>query len=218
MSTCRGYEESVAHSQEMIRRYCQPEPLSDNETEIDPEEAEDELNNLPSPKQKMSCLWTPEYQARREARRRLWSPPITPPMPGFRDYSLQPSQRPPPPTRRRPSPSRNLPPPSVPPLPSHFQLQLPSKARPNKVRKPRPVPRLHRPTTRSMKSSSLLSLHLRKGLVEITFPAGQSHSVTFKQYQEAGVSWYVPSMLYFLPFPSLWVHLTRPSSKVSDVS
>lgn len=190
---CRDYEAGNREAWEMFLK-GQPEPLTDSETTMDPEDVEDELNNLPSPKQKMSYLWTPEYQARREARRRLWSPPFTPPMPGFHDYSLQPSQRPPPTTRprstrRRPSPSRNR----APPLSTHFQLQLPSKARPTKVRKPGPSRGLHRPTTRSMKSSSLLSLPLRKDLVEITTPTGRSHCVTVKQYLEDTVSWFVSS-------------------------
>ena len=173
---CRGYQESNQEFWDMIRQH-QPEPLTDHETDVDPQEAEDEMNNLPSPKQKRSPFWTPQYQARREARRRLWSPPITPPIPGIRDYSLQPSQRPPSATPRPSSPARNLRPPD-------FPLQLPPKPPHNAIHKSRP----HRPITRSMKASSLLSLHLRKGWVEITSPAGRSSSVTFIQCMDEGVS------------------------------
>ena len=180
---CRGYEESNHEFGDMIRQH-QPEPLTDHETDVDPQEAEDEMNNLPSPKQKRSPFWTPQYQARREARRRLWSPPITPPIPGIRHYSLQPSQRPPSAIPRLSSQTRNLRPPSFPHLPPDFRLQLPPKPRHNAICKPRP----HRPITRSMKASSLPSLHLRKGWVEVTSPAGRSSSVTFMQCTEEGVS------------------------------
>ena len=142
------------------------------------------MNNLPSPRQKSSPFWNPQYQARREARRRLWSPPITPPLPGIRYYSLQPSQRAPSATPRPSSPARNLRPPDFPHLPPDFPLQLPPKPRHNAICKSRP----HRPITRSMKASSLMSLHLRKGWVEITAPAGQSSSATFKQCMDDGVS------------------------------
>lgn len=142
------------------------------------------MNNLPSPKQKRSPFWTPQYQARREARRRLWSPPITPPLPGIRHYSLQPSQRAPSATPRPSSPARNLRPPDFPHLPPDFPLQLPPKPRHNAICKSRP----HRPITRSMKASSLLSLHLRKCLLKITSPAGRSSSVSFTQCMEEGVS------------------------------
>lgn len=179
-STCEGYERTLAHNLEMLRR-DQPEPLTDHETEVDPEEAEDEMNNLPSPNHTHSRFWTPEYQARREARRRLWSPPLTPPMPGLRDYSLQPSQRPPPTTPRRPTPPLKRHPPFFLP-PTDFQLQPPPKTPPSRVRKVRPVHRAYRPITRSMKSSKLLSLHLRKGLVNIISSTGHSQSVTLKQY------------------------------------
>ena len=188
---CRGYEESNQEFGDMLRQH-QPEPLTDHETEVDPQEAEDEMNNLPSPKQKSSPFWTLQYQARREARRRLWSPPITPPIPGIRDYSLQPSQRPPSATPRPSSPAPNLRPPD-------FRLQPPPKPRHNAICKSRP----HRPITRSMKASSLLSLHLRKGWVEITSPAGRSSSATFKQCMEEGVSCSsLPSSTFSAFFPS----------------
>ena len=188
---CRGYEESNHEFGDMIRQH-QPGPLTDHETDVDPQEPEDEMNNLPSPKQKRSPFWTPQYQARREARRRLWSPPITPPMPGIRHYSLQPSQRPPSATPRPSSRARNLRPPD-------FRLQQPPKSPHNAIRKPRP----HRPITRSMKASSLLSLHLRKGLLEITSPAGRSSSVSFTQCMEEGVSCpSLPTSTFSVFFPS----------------
>lgn len=194
---CRSYEESQEQVHEMIRQYYQTEALSDNETEVDMEEAEDVMNNLPSPKQTTSIFWTPEYQARREARKRLWSPPLTPPLPGLPQYSLQPSQRPPSPRRRRrqSSPNRNLPKPSSPPSSSPIQLQLPPSSRSNKVRKKKPTSPPHRPTTRSMKSSKLLSLHSRRGLVEVMSAAGQGRSTTFEQYLKDGIIWFVLSQL-----------------------
>ncbi|KAL8712078.1 MAG: hypothetical protein Q9220_003511 [cf. Caloplaca sp. 1 TL-2023] len=177
---CFDYEESQKQTQEMIRQYREMPALSDNETEVDMEEAEDYMNNLPSPKQTMSIFWTPEYQARREARKRLWSPPLTPPLPGMPTHSLQPSQRTPPSKRRRrqSSPSPNRQNPTSPAASSHIQLQRPPEGRHNKIRKTKPSPRPRRPTTRSMKSSRLLSLHSQKGLVTVTPAAGRGHSVT----------------------------------------
>ncbi|KAI4227651.1 MAG: hypothetical protein L6R40_008196 [Gallowayella cf. fulva] len=75
---CRSYERTKEMIWAEINKH-QPETFSDNETEVDMEEPEDYLNNLPSPKQRTCWLWSPEYQARREARKRLWSPPLTPP-------------------------------------------------------------------------------------------------------------------------------------------
>ena len=187
---CRSYEESQEQVHEMIRQYQSVPALSDDETEVDPEEAEDFMNNLSSPKQTMSIFWNPEYQARREARKRLWSPPLTPPLPELPKYSLQPSQRPPPPRRRRrqSSPACKRPKPSSPSTSPHIQLQLPLKSRHNKVRKTKQNPRPHRPTTRSMKSLKLLSLHSRRGLVKVTSATGQGHSVTFQQCLKDGIS------------------------------
>ena len=220
---CRAYEKSSEQADKMIRRHCQPEPLTDNETEIDPEEQEDEMNNLPSPIQKGSRFWTPEYQARRQARKRLWSPPFTPPWPGGREYSLQPSQRPPPSKRRcqRPAPSRDHPLPSSPPSSSYIQLQLPSKRPNNKVHKsqskskPKGIAQPHRPTTRAIKSSNLLSLHLRKGHVEVTSLAtGQTHSVAFEQYLEDSM----PRFVIFLHYPPcFWVPLAKDILKLPGV-
>lgn len=214
---CRGYEESQKQAHEMIRRYCQPEPLTDNETEVDPEEAEDEMNNLPSPLQTHSRFWTTEYQAQREARKRLWSPPLTPPLPGMPTHSLQPSQRDPPSRRRhrQSSPARNRPKPSSPSTSPHIQLQLPPKGRHNRIRKTQPSPRPHRPTTRSMKYSKLLSLHSRRGLVNVTSATGQGHSVTFEQCLKDGISWFVLSLPYLRgPFVSC-AHLAEVTSAIA---
>lgn len=203
---CRDYERSLELIRARINEH-QPEIFSDNETEVDMEEAEDYMNNLPSPKQHMSCLWTPEYQARRQARKRLWSPPLTPPMAGMPSYSLQPSQRLPTPTRRRqphparrqPSASRTHPPPSPPHLSHHPQLHLPPKAQHSKIRKARPPPRLHRPITRSMKPTNLLSLHNRKGRLEVWSATGLPHSTTFQECLDI-VAWFVlPTLYSFLP-------------------
>ena len=207
---CRDYKESQKEAQEMIRKYCQPEPLSDNETEVDMEEAEDVMNRLPSPLQQTSCFWTPEYQARREARRRLWSPPLTPPFSGTSSHSLQLSQCPPSsqPLRQLSSRSHNRQRPSSPPTSAHIQLHLPSTISQNKVCKPKPISQLRRPTTRSMKPSSLLSLHLRRGHVQVTSTAGHAQSVTFEQCLKDGTCWYVTSHavspLFFAPSDA-WV-------------
>ena len=190
---CRGYEESKKQTWEHIRRYCQPETLTDNETEFDPEEIEDEMNNLPSPKQQMHYLWTPEYQARREARKRLWSPPLTPPLPGMPSYPLQPSQRPPTLTRRRSllhnKTGQSLRSPSHPP--SSIQLHLPPKPQRGRICKARAVTQHHRPITRSMKSSNSSSLHTGKGRVKITSVAGLSYLATFEEYLRNGLWWSV---------------------------
>ncbi|KAL8838129.1 MAG: hypothetical protein Q9170_002270 [Blastenia crenularia] len=45
----------------------QADPLSENETEIDVDEAEDVMNNVPSPRHRAYCCWNPEYEARRQA-------------------------------------------------------------------------------------------------------------------------------------------------------
>lgn len=203
--TCREYEESQRQTQEMIYQHQSMPALSDNETEVDPEEAEDKMNNLPSPFQTHSRFWTPEYQARREARKRLWSPPFTPPLSGIPKYSLQPSQRPPPPgpRRRQPSPARNPPKPSLPLTSSHIQLKLSPNSRFNRVRKSKPNLPPHRPTTRSMKSSKLLSLHARRGLVEVVSTAGQGRSTTFEQCMKDGIIWFVLPLLHHLTFVRL---------------
>ena len=214
---CCSYKKSQEQVHEMIRQHQSVPALSDNETEVDPEEAEDFMNNLPSPKQTMSIFWTPEYQARREARKRLWSPPLTPPLPGLPKYSLQPSQRSPPPRRcrRQSSPGRNRPKSSSPSTSPHIQLQLPPKGRHNKVRKTQPRPRPHRPTTRSMKSSKLLSLHSRRGLVEITSATGQGHSVTFEQCLKDGISWFVLSLPNLCDPSVSCAHLAEVTSAIA---
>lgn len=50
-----------------------------SETTMDWEEDERYLDLCPSPTQRSCAAWTPEYQARRDARKRPLSPPRTPP-------------------------------------------------------------------------------------------------------------------------------------------
>ncbi|KAL8691109.1 MAG: hypothetical protein Q9224_004251 [Gallowayella concinna] len=205
--TCHEYEESQRQTQEMIQQHQSMPALSDNETEVDPQEAEDEMNNLPSPLHTHSRFWTPEYQAQREARKRLWSPPLTPPLSGMPKYSLQPSQRPPPP-RPRPrqlSPARTPPKPTSPSTSPHIQLQLPPNSRFNRVRKYKPHSPPHRPTIRSMKTSEQLSLHVPRGLVEVLSTAGQGRSTTFEQCLKDGIVWFVLPLLHHLNFVRLGV-------------
>lgn len=52
--------------------------VSENEMEVDMEEMEDFMNGVCSPAHRTCCHWTPEYEVRRQARKRLWSPPLTP--------------------------------------------------------------------------------------------------------------------------------------------
>lgn len=54
------------------------EPLSDNQTEYDVQEAEDIMNKVPSPTHRQYTFWSPEYEARRQARKPFRSPPLTP--------------------------------------------------------------------------------------------------------------------------------------------
>jgi len=50
-----------------------------SETTMDWEEDEQYMDTCPSPTQRSYAAWTPEYQARRDARKRPLSPPCTPP-------------------------------------------------------------------------------------------------------------------------------------------
>ncbi|KAI4127653.1 MAG: hypothetical protein LQ338_003101 [Usnochroma carphineum] len=175
----REYEANLKEMKEKIERQQAEAAVSENETEVDPEEQEDFMNSLRSPQHRHCSWWTPEYEARRQARKGLWSPPHTPD-PGHRQlYSLQPSQRPPPPPRsptRRPKPSKL---PVEKPQPS--QLEQPHPAQ-HKVRKNKRVATSRRPTTRSMESSQPVSLHGRKGHV-ITWSAKDGQVVTsFNDY------------------------------------
>ncbi|KAL8784031.1 MAG: hypothetical protein Q9213_004220 [Squamulea squamosa] len=166
----------------------QPEQFSDNETEYDVEEAEAWMNNVPSPKHRQWSYWTPEYEARRQARKRLWSPPYTPDEElGLPTYSLQPSQRLPSPGIRRPRRQRStahiqLTNPSPPHSADGMRLRLPPKAA-ARVRKARQT--LYppcRPTTRSVKSSAFVSLHDKKGHVMLASGGGAARIAKFDEY------------------------------------
>lgn len=61
---CREHEEGCERTKAMIEQHCtQIEALSENETEYDQEEAENLMNNAPSPDQRLYCYWNPEYEA-----------------------------------------------------------------------------------------------------------------------------------------------------------
>ncbi|KAL8727247.1 MAG: hypothetical protein Q9166_006166 [cf. Caloplaca sp. 2 TL-2023] len=182
--TCREYEKTMEDLRVSWEKH-QPEIFSENETEYDEEEAENLMNNTPSPQQRMYCYWNPEYEARRQARKRLWSPPITPDPeePWQPRYSLQPSQRPPSPSRsRRRHQQRSSPHQS--PLqssPNQFELHLPHKAQ-SKVHKAKKAAHRRRPTTRSTKSFQPISLGHRKGYVLVGSGKGASHTASFEEY------------------------------------
>ena len=185
---CSAYEAMVERLKVSNEQH-QPEALSENETEYDPEEAENLMNNAPSPDQRLYCYWNPEYEARRQARKRLWSPPLTPdPDEPWRPlYSLQPSQRPlsPPPSRNPQRLSTREPPLQASPQTSnHFQLRLPHKMQ-NKVRKAKNATGLRRPTTRSMNSSKPASLHDSKGHVLVWSGKAVSRIVSFEAYMHS---------------------------------
>ncbi|KAL8723146.1 MAG: hypothetical protein Q9225_000487 [Loekoesia sp. 1 TL-2023] len=74
---CKGYEALVERVKELDEQ-DQPEALSENKTEYDVEEAENLMNNAPSPDHRLYCSWNPDYEARRQVWKRLWSPPSTP--------------------------------------------------------------------------------------------------------------------------------------------
>ncbi|KAL8768229.1 MAG: hypothetical protein Q9209_005459 [Squamulea sp. 1 TL-2023] len=170
------------------REQHQPEQFSDNETEYDVEEAEALMNNDPSPKHRQCCYWTPEYEARRQARKRLWSPPYTPDEElGLPTYSLQPSQRPPSPSIRHPRRQRStahIQPtnPSPPQNTDRMRLRLPPKAeaRVRKARQTLYCPR--RPTTRSIQSSAFVSLHNKRGHVVLASGGGAPRIARFDEY------------------------------------
>ena len=173
------HNQRVAEGEQMMREW-EEGALTENSTQVDPNEQEDDLNNLPSPMHRECRFWNPEYEARRQARKRLWSPPLTP-EPGIPpSYSLQPSQRPPSP-RRRTSHS----------APSKPQIQradrsLPIKPRPAqyKVAKARQLPTNSRPATRSTKPPKFASLHDRKGYVLVRSAKNSSRIVSNEIYLE----------------------------------
>lgn len=178
---CRHYERELEEGRKLMWEWeHQMEQLSENETEIDPDEAEDLMNNLPSPKHRIYRCWNPEYEARRQARKRLWSPPLTP-EPGDPKYSLQPSQRPPSPRIRRRNRHQRSPSQYPPQQANPVQLQPPPKGR-NKVCKSKQPVKSGRPTTRSMHNLKAVSLHEKKGQVVIGTGGSGSWIATFEQY------------------------------------
>lgn len=181
---CRGYEDSVSQMQHLIQ-HTAPEPLSDNETEYDIQEAEDTMDSVPSPIHRQYSFWNSEYEARRQARKRYRSPPISPdPDESWRPlHSLQPShyllhhqQR-----HSRHSISTRC---SASRVPDPLQPSFPLQIQHSTISKAKPTTLLRRPTTRSMKSSHLLSLHIRKGYVVVRSVTGRSYMATFKSYLE----------------------------------
>ena len=54
------------------------ENLSETSSQVDPEEQENIMNDCPSPTHKLIRFWNPEYEARRQACKRLWSLTLTP--------------------------------------------------------------------------------------------------------------------------------------------
>ena len=158
---------------------------TDDGDEYDPDEAEKAMNNMPSPQQQCMFFWTPEYEARRQARGRLWSPPITP-NPGEHSYSLQPSQRPPTPSsnlrrrRRRRSSHPTQAGPLVPAqAPYLVKLYLPQ----SKVRKSKKPPTSRRPTTRSMKALQEVALDSKRGHIVVRSDKS-GRLVSFGEYMD----------------------------------
>lgn len=185
---CHGYEDTLSHIQRLIQQTA-PEPLSENETEYDVQEAEDIMDNVPSPTHRQYSYWNPEYEARRQARKPFQSPPLTPdPDEAWKSsYSLQPSQHSPT-YQQRHSPQRISPSCSASRVPEQRQA-LQHRG----IYKRATL--LRRPTTRSMKSSKFLSLHSRKGYVEIRSLAGHFHTATFDTCLENVILWSVPLLL-----------------------
>ena len=148
---------------------------TDDGDEYDPDEAEKAMDSMPSPQQQCMFFWTPEYEARRQARGRLWSPPMTP-NPGEHwasSYSLQPSQRPPTPSsilRRRRRRRSSQPTQAVPLVPAQaphpVTLYLPQKTQ-SKVRKSKKPRTSRRPTTRSMKALQEVALDSKRGYIVV---------------------------------------------------
>ncbi|KAL8783259.1 MAG: hypothetical protein Q9213_004771 [Squamulea squamosa] len=196
--TCRGYERLQKRLDELEAREV-PLPPVEEQSDYGTEEAENRMNNTPSPNQKDYYYWNPEYEARRQARKLLWSPPLTPDPeePHRPTYSLQPSQRPPsPPSRRRrrqrrqhsspPQQNRPLhqPVPMVPVQPPKpFTLYLPQKAQ-SKIRKPKKPTSPRRPTTRSMKALQEVALDHKRRQVVLRSDEGGSRIASFGEYMK----------------------------------
>ncbi|KAL8727592.1 MAG: hypothetical protein Q9166_005941 [cf. Caloplaca sp. 2 TL-2023] len=184
----RDYEASRKQAVEERDRQAAEAAISENETEVDTDEMEDFMNNLRSPVHRTCCHWTLEYEARRQARKRLWSPPLTPDPAQPHQYSLQPSQRPPSPTPppmplQKPSSSPLRPPQAA---KSHRRhLEEPRTAQ-HRVRKNRRLATFRRPTTRSTHSIPV-SLHDRKGYVVIGSVKDDGNIASFEEYLGEGL-------------------------------
>ncbi|KAL8772943.1 MAG: hypothetical protein Q9209_001963 [Squamulea sp. 1 TL-2023] len=191
--TCDEYERALRRLDELDAHEI-PLPPVEEQSDYGTEEAENRMNNTPSPNQKDCYYWNPEYEARRQARKRLWSPPLTPdPHEPHRPlYSLQPSQRPPSPSssrqirrRRRsssPQPGRRVPPQN----PKKFTLYLPQKVH-SKVRKSKAITTPRRPTTRSMRALEEVALGDKRGYVLVRLDKGGSRITSFGEFM-AGIS------------------------------
>lgn len=74
----RAYAAAAHRRKEAEERILQ-EAADRSETEFNSDEMEEAMDDCPSPRHKSFCHWTPEYEARRQAKRRPPSPPPTPP-------------------------------------------------------------------------------------------------------------------------------------------
>ena len=189
--TCRDYERMQRRLDELEALEI-PLPPVEEQSDYGTEEAENRMNNTPSPNQKQYYYWNPDYEARRQARKRLWSPPLTPDPDGPHRplYSLQPSQRPPSPSsnrrrQRRSSLRQPIAQASTQTL-DKFRLQLPQKAQ-CKVRKPQKAATPRRPITRSMKALNEVALANRRGYVSILSDRGGSRVARFGEFMD-GIS------------------------------
>ncbi|KAL8781355.1 MAG: hypothetical protein Q9213_006044 [Squamulea squamosa] len=181
------------------------EHLSETSTQVDPEEQEDIMNDCPSPTHKYIRFWNPEYEARRQARKRLWSPPLTP-EPGVTlpRPSLQPSQRPATPIifHRSPSPFpwlRRIESPR-----SDSAHQPPTQSRParQRVSKSRHPCTAHRPLTRSTKLLKPVALSDRKGHVVVGSSKNKNrHIASFRDFAKYLRPWSVTSVPHSRALP-----------------
>ena len=148
--------------EEITREYDERrerEALSENETEFDPEELEAAMDECPSPDYKTMSCYTPEYLARRRARKPLMSPPPTPPHVKAR--------------RKRDSSHRVQKPQKTPPTPQEIR------------RAKRMAPRC--PRTRS-KNAESISLHHTRGKVLVQLMPWKFIVVSYDEYLREHVS------------------------------
>ncbi|KAL9609521.1 MAG: hypothetical protein Q9167_005717 [Letrouitia subvulpina] len=190
---CRGYERMQKRLDELEALEV-PLPPVEEQSDYGTEEAENRMNNTPSPNQKDYYYWNPEYEARRQARKVLWSPPLTPDPdePHRPSYSLQPSQRPPSSPSHRPrrhrqqhssprqqNPSLYQPVPINPTQPPGSPIRhLPQKAQ-SKIRKPKRPTMPCRPITRSMKALQEVALDNKRGQVVLRSSKGELRIASF---------------------------------------